>query len=86
MLTDLIYITKTRALEVGLTHEGHMFGVPAWFEDDGKNADEFFACTPKIPALHLWCMLVDWLLEMGSYLMDKDTVLVSPITVRGRIK
>ncbi len=86
MFTDLIYITKVRALEVGLTHEGHMFGVPAWFEDDGKNADEFFACTPKIPVLHLWCMLVDALLEVGSHFISGDKVLISPITVRGRIK
>lgn len=83
-MPDWLYITKARALESGLTHEGRLFGVPAWF--DGDDDGEVSMATPKIPALHLWCMLVDGLMEAASYLIPADAVLVSPITITGRIK
>jgi hypothetical protein len=80
---DWLYITKTRALKSGLTHEGTLFGVPAWFagDDDGEVA----MATPKIPALHAWCWLADKCFELASYVTPADMVLVSPITIKNRI-
>jgi hypothetical protein len=79
---DLIYLTKARALESGLTHEGTMFGVPAWFDGDGDSG----MATPKLPVLHLWCIFADFFYEMASYFIPSDGVLVSPIYITGRIK
>lgn len=78
---DLIYVTKARAIESGLTHEGTLFGVPAWFDGDGDTGE----ATPKIPALHLWCIFADWCYEVASWFIPEDGVLYSPITVTGRI-
>lgn len=77
-LLDLLYISKARAREVGLTHEGTLFGVPAWFaEDDGEVA----MATPKVPALHVWCWLADGCYELASWFMPSHVVLESPIRV-----
>lgn len=82
-MPDWLYITRARALDSNLTHEGRLFGVPAWFEG---NDDEIACATPKFPVLHAWCMLVDSLMELASYVLPADVVLVSPITITGRIK
>ncbi len=78
-----LYITRATALDAGLTHEGTLFGVPAWF--DGDDDERISMATPKIPVLHLWCMLCDSLYEMASRFFSEDFVLVSPITVTRRI-
>jgi hypothetical protein len=83
-MPDWLYITKARALESGLTHEGRLFGVPAWF--DGESDAAVAIATPKIPALHAWCMLGDCLMELASYVLPADAVLASPITITGRIE
>lgn len=83
-MPDWLYITKARAIESGLTHEGTLFGVPAWF--DGDDDGQVAMATPKMPVLHLWCMLVDSLMELASYVTPADVMLVSPITVKNRIK
>lgn len=80
---DLIYITRRRALEMGFTHEGTLFGVPAWLI--GGDEDELVGC-PKVPALQLWCLLADSVLEALTYLMREDQVLEAPVRVRGPIE
>lgn len=81
-MINYIYITQAAALDAGLTHEGTLFGVPAWFDGDD---DHIAMATPKIPLLHLWCMLCDGLYEMASTFLGTDEVLRSPITVTRRI-
>lgn len=81
-MLDFIYITKARALESGLTHEGSLYGVPAWFAED--NGDVAMA-TPKVPLLHAWCWLADKCFDLAAHFITDDTVLVSPIHITGRI-
>lgn len=83
-MLNYIYITAAAALDAGLTHEGKLFGVPAWF--DGDDDGQIAMATPKVPILHVWCMLADSLYEMASRFMPADAVLVSPIKVTGAIK
>jgi hypothetical protein len=79
----MLYITKRQALDAGLTHEGKLFGVPAWFgEDDGH----ICMATPKIPLLHVWCMFCDALYELASYFLHGHQVLTSPIHIKGLIQ
>jgi hypothetical protein len=81
-MLDYIYITEVRAREVGLTHKGTLFGVPAWFaEDDG----EVCMATPKVPLLHIWCWFADKCFDVAANFTPADMVLVSPITITGRI-
>lgn len=80
----MIYITKAGALAAGLTHEGTLFGVPAWFADDGSG--DISMATPKFVPLRAWCWLADQACELATYFMRADQVLASPITVTGRIR
>ena len=82
-MIDYIYITETRARESGLTHKGTLFGVPAWFAGDADGA--ICIATPKVPLLHVWCWLCDKCFDLAAFFTPDDQVLVSPITVHGRI-
>ncbi|MFT4410199.1 hypothetical protein ACLMOV_11270 [Stenotrophomonas muris] len=82
-MRELIYVTKGDALANGMTHEGTLFGVPAWLRVD---SEEQVTGTPKIPALHLWCWVIDQLLELTCCLLPRDCALVSPITVGREIE
>jgi hypothetical protein len=79
----LIYIGRATAKAAGLTHEGTLFGVPAWFagDDDG----ELSMATPKVPLLHAWCWLADKFYAFGAMLIPADAELRSPIHITNRI-
>lgn len=79
----MIYISKSEALSAGLTHEGTLYGVPAWFADDGSG--EIAAATPKLVPLRFWCWLADHAYELATYFMRSDQMLESPIKVTKRI-
>lgn len=79
------YITKKEAIEMGFTHEGRLFGVPAWFRGDCEGA-EFATAVPKFIPLTLWCWLADKAFELAANFIPHDKTLVSPIRVTGRIQ
>jgi hypothetical protein len=81
-MPDWLYITKARAIESGMTHEGSLFGVPAWFEGDDN---ECVMATPKVPMLNAWCWFADKCFELASLFILSDAVLVSPIAVKNKI-
>lgn len=83
-MMNLIYITAASAKESGLTHEGTLFGVPAWF--DGDDDGEIAMATPKIPVLHAWCMLADFAYGVAAYFMPSHAILKSPISITRMIK
>lgn len=83
-MVELIYITRATAKAVGLTHEGTLYGVPAWFEGDDADSEVTMA-TPKVPLLHAWCWLADLFYEFGSMLIPADAVLRAPIRITGPI-
>lgn len=82
-MVELIYITREMAKGAGLTHEGTLFGVPAWFDD--SDDEDLFMATPKIPLLHAWCWLADKFYAFGSMLIPADAVLRSPIRITNKI-
>lgn len=53
---DFLYVTRRRAIESNMTHEGTLYGVPAWM---AVTDEESVSATPKIPILHLWCMAAE---------------------------
>ncbi|WP_127158478.1 hypothetical protein [Xanthomonas arboricola] len=77
-LLPYLYVSEALAIQNGMTHEGSLFGAPAWLRVD---SDEQVTGTPKVPVLHLWCLLVDLGLEMASYFLRDDQMLVSPIKI-----
>ena len=83
-MVELIYITRDHAKAAGLTHEGTLFGVPAWFEGNDEDSDVTMA-TPNVPLLHAWCWLADKFYAFGAMLIPADAVLRSPITIKNRI-
>lgn len=79
----MLYITKKEAIKAGLTHEGTLYGVPAWFgEDDGV----MVMATPKIPLLTLWTLFADAMYELASFFLRGHQVLRSPIHIEKAIK
>ena len=74
----LLYVTEAAARRAGLTHEGTLFGVPAWF---GDVSDDSLVAAPKIPILQLWCMLADFLYQSATYFMSEDQYLEAPIRI-----
>lgn len=38
-LLDHVYISRKRAIELGFTHQGRLFGVPVWVEFDPRTED-----------------------------------------------
>lgn len=78
----MLYITRQEALNAGLTHEGTLFGVPAYL---AITSDYVVSGTPKVPVLVLWCMFADALYELASYFLRGHQVLQSPIRIERRI-
>ena len=71
---SFLYIAESDAIEAGMTHEGTLFGVPAWLVEDGEMVNG----TPKVPVLNLWCWLADSVLEAASYFMREDQEIPLP--------
>ncbi|OEZ02306.1 MULTISPECIES: hypothetical protein [Stenotrophomonas] len=82
-MRQLIYITEQEAADAGMTHEGRLFGVPAWLRVD---SDEQVTGTPKVPALHLWCWVADLAMELKACFFYVDEVVESPISIGRRIE
>lgn len=83
-MLSLIYITRAQALAFGFTHEGTLFGVPAWMRD-GDSVHDCYAC-PKVPVLQAWALFADSLYEFASWFMWEDQSLQTPIHIIGPIK
>lgn len=81
-LQDLLYITRARALELGATHEGTLFGVSAWFFGDDEDAP---VCGPKVPALVLWTLFADAAYETATFFLPADQFIEAPIRITRRI-
>lgn len=77
-ISHWIYVPESLALQIGMTHEGRMFGVPAWLADDPNDRDIFWG-APKVPLLTLWCIFADKCYELFSYTMPSDKYLKTPI-------
>lgn len=81
-LLDCLYLTRARAIALGFTHEGSLFGVPAWLI--GEDDEMLFGC-PKVPALQLWALVADLAYECATWFMFTDQVLEAPVYVYGPI-
>lgn len=53
---DRIYMSRSRALTLGATHEGYHFGVPHWVWYDETDPDAMEAC-PKFGLMEPWVTL-----------------------------
>lgn len=79
----LIYLPRRAAIAYGMTHEGTLFGVPAWMSV-GSHDNELLA-APKVPVLQLWTLLADSVFELITWFMPADWTIESPIHIRKRI-
>lgn len=78
----IFYISKKSALKLGLTHEGMLYGVPAWFAA-GPEPNEAVS-TPKIPVLLIWCALAEIYYAIVAALHPGVPV-IWPIFIFGKI-
>lgn len=71
------YISRKAAIENGYTHEGRMFGCPAWF---AAADNEYVRAVPKLVVLSLWC-------HVCNYLCTPEIVfLLSLVCIEGPIE
>ena len=82
MNIPMIYITRKTAIESGLTHEGTLFGVPAWFSGDDE---EIVGAVPKFIPFTIWTLFADFMFDAVALLMPRHIQLNSPITITGKI-
>ncbi len=73
-LKDHLYLTRARAIALGFTHEGRLFGVPAWLCD--VEQEHVFGC-PKVPLLQFWGIFADVAFEAMTHFMSQDMELVA---------
>ena len=78
-----LYVDKALAIEIGATHEGTFFWVPAWFV--GNPDGEVFNATPKFPICHAWWWLADKFCDLATYCMREDQSFEIPLTVKRKI-
>ncbi len=57
-LLDQIYITPARALEMGYTHAGRVYGIPAWVTPHEYEPYAFYGMT-KVGALSVVAIFFD---------------------------
>lgn len=80
--TDLIYLSERRAQEIGFTHHGSIYGVPAWMAERSDN--EVVAC-PKFTVLQLYAMAADWFFARWVEFVPGDYTLITPMTFGAEI-
>lgn len=74
-----IYFSIEDAKACGLTHEGRLFGVPAWMRCSN---DEFMA-VPKFVPFNAWTLFCDWAFDVAADLLCNRSTgpMVAPIHV-----
>lgn len=62
-LTDNLWMTRSRALELGYTHEGTHFGVPVFCEYDERDEDTMGMVVAKT-----W--FLEWVIDVGAAMLQ----------------
>lgn len=70
------FITKSEALELGMTHEGTICGVPCWLRDPHSNAPSI---ALKCLLLQPWVSLCDWAYDFYMRFENSDRMIEFPI-------
>lgn len=76
------FVSSTEARELGLTHEGTMFGLPVWMGE--INTDAPMIC-PKFQPGRYWLFVGDLVADALTYVLP-DTVCFDTMTIKGPIK
>lgn len=84
-LFDFVYLTERAAIEIGCTHEGSIFGVPAWLYFPEPGNRDLVAAAPKVPVLQLVTVLCDMLLNLALFVLPADVYLEAPVEIGRRI-
>jgi hypothetical protein len=69
-MVELIYCNEATARELGLTHEGRIFGVPAWLGD--LDSGDSVVCITKIPVLMLYTHFCSMLYDFAAALSGQS--------------
>ena len=77
-LTDLFWISESRARELGFTNHGRLYGLPAWISEEGP--DVVMAC-PKVGALQVVAIVIDAMFEFLSWFLPAGSEVQTPISI-----
>lgn len=73
-----MWINKETAKELGMTHEGTLYGVDVWMQLG--NTQEFHAVAKFIP-LAIWLWICEVFYDAAVYFMREDQYLETPMTI-----
>jgi hypothetical protein len=79
----MLTTSKAQALELGMTHEATIAGVPHWVVPVG---DDIGKAVCKVPLLRHWVDFVSWLYDAATHFIPHCWRLEFPIKVGQRIK
>lgn len=79
-----IFLPEAQAANLGFTHSGRIFGVPAWLmEAVSEDGEDVIVACPKFVPLQLYSMVMDALLWTMAYItaleFETPYTLVRPI-------
>lgn len=76
----MLFTSEDEAIELGMTHEGVLYGVKVWYREDRYDPDYFYAIPFFILSV-VWLWLVDSILEFMC-LVTENSVTIEPEMVR----
>lgn len=79
---DYVYITRKRAIALGFTHEGSLYGALSWMVPEGDDAG---IGVPKFVPLITWVMFCEAVADVLTWFMYEDQSFQVPIHVHRRI-
>ena len=76
----MLHISQEEALELGMTHEGTLYGVQVWYSGDPEDLDSMSILPKFIPAL-AWLFLADAATDLFCFLANRN-ICVEPKDLR----
>lgn len=76
----MLFVNESEALDLGMTHEGVLYGVRVWYRDDPDDPDSFYALPFFILSV-VWLWIIDSVMEFMC-LVTGNSVTIEPEMVR----
>ena len=76
----MLFTNEDEAIELGMTHEGVLYGVRVWYREDEEDSDYFYS-IPLFSPMILWLWLIDCVVEFMCLVTDKSMT-IEPEMIR----
>lgn len=76
----MLFTNEDEAIELGMTHEGVLYGVRVWYREDEEDSDYFYS-IPLFSPMILWLWLIDCVVEFMCLVTD-SSMSIEPEMIR----